>query len=45
MEAFKELVEEGYEVLCITTAREITRHHEAATMGEQLAREEGVREG
>ena len=41
-EVFEELWREGYEVLCVTSAREITRHGEAARMGEQLAREEGL---
>ncbi len=43
MEVFEELWGEGYEVLCVTSAREITRHHEAARMGEQLAREDGLK--
>ena len=41
-EVFEELWREGYEVLCVTSAREITRHSEAAVMGERLAHEEGL---
>lgn len=43
LEAFEELGEEGYEVLCITATRGITRHYETAAMAGRLAREEGVR--
>lgn len=42
MQTFWELRESGYEVLCITATAKIIRMHEAATMGERLAREEGI---
>lgn len=42
MEAFSGLRRAGYEVLCITATAKIVRMHEAATMGERMAREEGV---
>jgi DegV family protein with EDD domain len=42
METFSELRKAGYEVLCITATAKVVRMHEAATMGERLAREEGV---
>ena len=41
-EVFEELWRKGYEVLCVTSAREITRHGETARMGEELAREDGI---
>ena len=44
MEACKELCEADYEVLCITATARIARMHEAATQGERLAREEGVKD-
>lgn len=42
LEAFCGLSNQGYEVLCISPTREITRMWEAADQGRLLAREEGV---
>jgi DegV family protein with EDD domain len=42
METFSELRRAGYEVLCITATAKLARMHDAAMMGERMAREEGV---
>ena len=43
MEAFRRLSSEGYEVLCISPTPTVTRMYEAASQGQRLAHEEGVK--
>lgn len=43
LEAFRGLGDRGYEVLCISPTREVTRMWEAADQGRLLAREEGMK--
>jgi DegV family protein with EDD domain len=43
-ETFQELCAEGYEVICISPARAVTRMCETAILGRRLAHEEGVEE-